>query len=141
MRIVYKYDCENVLWNSVPELLNKVNMAATDVQTHRLSFEASQEVVFVYHEDKLIGLGRAISDRVRQAAIYDVAVDPEYQGLGIGKEIVMHIIKCLPGCNIILYASPGKEDFYRKLGFKKMKTGMVVFANRERMDDYDFVEP
>jgi hypothetical protein len=35
----------------------------------------------------------------------------------------------LPGCNVILYASPGKEDFYRKLGLRRMKTGMARFQN------------
>jgi hypothetical protein len=45
-----------------------------------------------------------------------------------------------PNCNFILYASPGKEEFYKKFGFKKMRTGMVLFANRERMTDTDFIE-
>ena len=30
---------------------------------------------------------------------------------------------------IILYAVPGKEPFYRKLGFKRMTTAMAIFAN------------
>lgn len=30
---------------------------------------------------------------------------------------------------IILYAVPGKEPFYRKLGFKRRNTAMAIFAD------------
>jgi hypothetical protein len=35
---------------------------------------------------------------------------------------------------------PGKEDFYRKLGFRKMQTGMAVFKNAENMKLRGFTE-
>jgi len=31
---------------------------------------------------------------------------------------------------IILYAVPGKETFYRKFGFKRMRTAMAIFENQ-----------
>ena len=33
---------------------------------------------------------------------------------------------------IILYAVPGKEPFYRKFGFLRMKTAMAIFANQRQ---------
>jgi len=39
-----------------------------------------------------------------------------------------------------LYAAPGKERFYEKLGFRRMKTGMALFLNRERMQMKGFTE-
>jgi ribosomal protein S18 acetylase RimI-like enzyme len=68
-----------------------------------------------------------------QAAIYDVAILPEYQRQGIGKIIISTITDALPGCNFILYASPGKEEFYQKLNFRRMKTGMALFVKAEAM--------
>lgn len=127
MNIRYQYNCNNISWEKVPLLLKEVGMSYTDIETHRISFESSEEVVFVFDGEQLIAFGRAISDRVRQAAIYDVAVNPNYQGKRIGKEIVEQLMNRLPNCSFILYASPGKEDFYRKLKFKKMKTGMIYF--------------
>jgi GNAT superfamily N-acetyltransferase len=60
-----------------------------------------------------------------------VAVHPSHQGLGIGKEIVSKLITLSSGHKkIILYAVPGKEDFYRKLGFKRMATAMAIFENQ-----------
>jgi len=39
-----------------------------------------------------------------------------------------------------LYASPGKEGFYEKQGFRKMKTGMACFIHREAMSERGFTE-
>jgi len=33
---------------------------------------------------------------------------------------------------IILYAVPGKEPFYRKFGFMRMKTAMGIFENPQQ---------
>jgi hypothetical protein len=33
---------------------------------------------------------------------------------------------------IILYAAPGKDGFYLKLGFKRMLTAMAIFENQAR---------
>jgi len=39
---------------------------------------------------------------------------PEYHGKGIGKEIMKELCDQLPVENIILYAVPGREEFYKK---------------------------
>ena len=140
MELTYQKDCANIDWERVPELLNKVGMSSVDANKHRISFENSYAVVFVFDEKKMIGLGRSISDGVRQTALYDIAIDPTYQGYGIGRKVVDILLNATPDCNFILYASPGKEDFYRKLGFKKMKTGMMIFADSKRMEDGVFVD-
>ncbi len=41
---------------------------------------------------------------------------------------------------IILYANPGKESFYRKLGFKRMRTAMAVFRGQERAIETGLVD-
>jgi predicted N-acetyltransferase YhbS len=88
----------------------------------------------------LIGFGRALSDGVYQAALYDVAVLPEFQGKGVGTAIVKNILDRLASCNVILYASPGKEAFYRALGFRQLKTGMALFKHAEKMAAKGFSE-
>ncbi len=88
----------------------------------------------------MIGFGRAISDGAYQAAIYDVAVNPEFQKKGLGNIIIENILERLPECNIILYASPGKEGFYIKNDFRKMKTGMALFTNAQTMSEKGFTE-
>jgi GNAT superfamily N-acetyltransferase len=77
---------------------------------------------------------------VYQADIYDVAVVPKYQGQGIGSTIIQHILRNVPNCNVILYAAPGKEHFYSNLGFRTMKTGMVLFQHPEWMSEKGFTD-
>ena len=140
MNIYIKKDCSNINWSEVRHIIRIVGMSYVDEEIHRKSFENSHTVIFIFDDKKLIGFGRAISDGVRQAAIYDVAILPEYQGIGIGKLIIENIINDNPTCNFILYASPGKEGFYESLGFKKLKTGMGLFVNMERMKSRNFIE-
>ncbi len=140
MKIDVKQDCTGVDWKTVSETLKSVGMAYYEPDEHRKAFEASHTTVFVYHDDRLIGFGRAISDGVYQAAIYDCAVLPEFQGEGIGKIIMDKILSQLSHCNVILYASPGKEGFYETHGFRKMKTGMAYFKQSESMRDRGFTE-
>ena len=131
-------DCDGVDWQKIADSLKKVGMAYHAPAVHKKAFEASHTKVFIYEESQLIGFGRAISDGQYQGAIYDVAVLPEAQGKGVGKIIVQTILDRLPNCNIILYATPGKEGFYQKFGFGKMKTGMALFTTPQAMDKFTY---
>lgn len=126
-------NCKSIDWQNVRDILKNVGMGYYEPDLHKKAFENSHAVVFVFSEDKMIGFGRAISDGAYQAAIYDIAILPEYQNQGIGKIIMNQIMKKISNCNTILYASPGKEGFYKKLGFSFMKTGMALFLNPEKM--------
>jgi GNAT superfamily N-acetyltransferase len=140
MKVDVKQDCIGVDWKAVSETLECVGMAYYEPDVHRKAFEASHTTLFVYHDDRLIGFGRAISDGAYQAAVYDCAVLPEFQGKGIGKVIMNKILSQLSHCNIILYSTPGKEGFYQTLGFRKMKTGMAHFKKGESMREHGFTE-
>ena len=136
----FQSDCSDINWELVPEILKAAGMSFREAEIHRKAFSGSASVVFVYDNLQLIGFGRAISDGILQAAIYDVAVLPSYQRLGIGKQIIEKIVDSLPGCSFILYASPGKEPFYEKLKFRKMKTGMALFVKADVMSARGFTE-
>jgi len=92
MGVDVKQDCAEVDWKAVSETLKRVGMAYYEPDMHRKAFEASHTTVFVYHAGQLIGFGRAISDGAYQAAIYDCAVLPEFQGKGIGTTILKNIL-------------------------------------------------
>lgn len=86
---------------------------------------------FVSDNGKLVGVGRVLADGVDCAYICDIAVLPSHQGTGLGRQIVGHLVELSRGHRkIILYAVPGKEGFYRKLGFKRMTTAMAIFDDQ-----------
>lgn len=135
-----RFDCNGVNWQLVADTLQEVGMAHYAPEVHQQAFEASHTVVFLYHNQQMIGFGRAISDGVYQAAVYDVAVLPQYQGHGLGRTIMQAILARVSHCNVILYASIGKEPFYRSLGFRLMKTGMALFKQVDRMAAKGFTD-
>jgi len=140
MSLRISHDCSVVDWTLVTDMLKRVGMASHSPEIHAKAFMASHTAVFVYDADALVGFGRAISDGAYQAAVYDCAVLPEYQGRKIGAMIMNRIMERVKGCAVILYAAPGKEGFYRKLGFRRMKTGMALFNNQDSMRERGFTE-
>lgn len=48
--------------------------------------------------ETLIGLARATSDHAFNATIWDVLVDPEYQGQGLGKALVEQMVGAAVSC-------------------------------------------
>ncbi len=105
MKLEVVYDCSEADWKTVAETLKRVGMSYFAQEVHRRAFEASDTVVFVYRGGRLIGFGRALSDGEYQAAVYDVAVVPEFQRQGVGRIIMQKILERTAGCNVILYAS------------------------------------
>jgi len=75
-------------------------------------------------------------DRARQgnvwmhafnATIWDVPVDPDYQGQGLGKALVEHMVRSLLRrdiTNITLFADSKVVEFYRQLGFEADPEGI-----------------
>lgn len=126
-------------WAVVRDTLKSVNMGWHEPEQHQRAFENSYAVVFVFDGEQLIGFGRAISDGAYQAGVYDVAVVSEWQGKGIGKTIMELLLEELAGCNVLLYATPGKELFYEKLGFSRTQTGMAKFLDPEKMRSRGFI--
>ena len=73
---------------------------------------------------KIIGMGRALSDGVSDAYIQDVIVLPGYRKRGIATEIIKSLVAVCLESNvswIALVAEPGTGEFYKELGFKRMK--------------------
>ncbi|KAJ6708481.1 LEUCINE-RICH REPEAT PROTEIN KINASE FAMILY PROTEIN [Salix viminalis] len=78
-------------------------------------------------QKKLIGMARATSDHAFNATIWDVLVDPSYQGQGLGKTLVEKLIRALLQRdigNITLFADSQVVEFYQNLGFEPDPEGI-----------------
>ena len=103
----------------------------------RQVFEASDIKVLVKVNNRIVGLGRAISDGIFNAAIYDIVVHKDFQNKGIARQIVNHILEQLKGVSCVhIISTTGNEEFYRKQGFRKVKTGMARYLNSELHNEY-----
>lgn len=134
MELTWSFDQTKINWDELSKLYEIAPLGTKSPDLLKLVFSNSKLKCFVYHENVLIGAGRGLADGKDCSYLCDIAVHPEYQGLGLGKEIVQKLVKLSEGHKkIILYANPGKEGFYAKLGFKKMNTAMAIFQNEAEM--------
>ena len=79
--------------------------------------------VIARYQNRIVGMGRSISDGVSDAYIQDVTVDKDFRRQGIGEAIIHRIVQYLFEHGIrwvALISEPGAEDFYQQLGFMKM---------------------
>jgi GNAT superfamily N-acetyltransferase len=102
---------ESTGWNAV----YKANQTELDQ-----ALKGSWYVISAYDKDKLVGIGRVVSDGVLYAMIYDMIVKPSHQGKGIGTAILKKLTdRCKKNHlrNIQLFSAKGKVPFYSKRGF------------------------
>ena len=92
----WQWTCDGVDWGEVEALFAAVELGGRKGDKLRRAFLASQVVCFVYDDDILIGVARALTDGEYHALIYDVAVHPDYQRAGIGSEMMAHLLERLP---------------------------------------------
>lgn len=137
----YTYDINNIDWDELSHLYKIAPLGDKKPQDLKTAFENSMYKCFIYDGDKLIGAGRAVADGIDVSYICDLAIDPKYQAQGLGKKIMEKLMEFSKGYSkIILFASVGKEDFYKKLGFSKMNTAMAIFKNQDKVREIGLIE-
>lgn len=68
-------------------------------------------------DGKLVGFLRGLSDNCYRCFVADLAVAKDFQGKGIGREIITFTRDLTPGARIFLFSAEDAEGFYKKLGF------------------------
>jgi ribosomal protein S18 acetylase RimI-like enzyme len=141
MEINWIFDQETIDWHELSNLYRIAPLGDKKPEALEIAFSNSRFKCFVFDNEKLIGAGRALADGIDCSYLCDVAVHPDYQGLGLGKEIINKLKELSAGHKkIILYANPGKEGFYKKLGFLRMRTAMAIFQNQVRAIETGLVD-
>jgi N-acetylglutamate synthase-like GNAT family acetyltransferase len=133
VNLKWQTSLDGVSWIELCDLYRIAPLGEKDPVELETSFSNSMYKFFAYQDGKLVGVGRALADGADCSYICDVAVHPDFQGTGLGKEIISRLTKASQGHKkIILYAVPGKEAFYNKFGFRRMTTAMAIFADQDK---------
>lgn len=124
-------DITTVDWHELEALYHAAPLGRKQSSELAIAFGNSRFRCFVRQEGKLVAVGRALADGVDCSYICDVAVLPSHQSTGLGKAVVEELMRLSKDHKkIILYSVPGKEGFYRKLGFLRMLTAMAIFQDQ-----------
>lgn len=88
------------------------------IDNFNTGFINSTFVFSAWVEGRLVGCVRVLSDLHFRSVIYDLAVLPEFQHKGIGKELVQRCINECKNSEWLVQTDMAK-GFYEKLGFKE----------------------
>lgn len=81
---------------------------------------SSHSLYTAWDGDKLVGLGNAISDGHLVVYYPHLLVHPEYQGMGIGNQLVEKMQEKYKGFHMqVLTADGNTVEFYKKIGFQR----------------------
>lgn len=94
-------------------------------------FAAPCLVFSAWDEEKLVGISRSLTDYAYCCYLSDLAVDKEYQGYGIGQELVQRT-KALIGdeVSLILLSAPDAVSYYPQIGFELTNNAYLIKRKR-----------
>ena len=126
------YEQTDIDWEELSELYRRAPLGEKPPGALVTTFSNSLYQCFVFAGERMVGAGRALADGLDCAYLADVAVLPEHQGQGLGKAIIDRLVQLAAGHKkIILYANPGTEGFYARLGFLPMNTAMAIWNDQQ----------
>ena len=131
MDIRYQRHLDGVDWAEMKEAVaaDDFDNGRTPEQL-RLSFTNSYASCIAYHEGKIIGTARLLSDGVCNAYIVDVWTMRRYRHRGIATRMMETLLGELPGQHVYLFTSRETMPFYQKLGFVPQGVGMSRVVGR-----------
>ena len=126
MKIEFNSNIETVDWLGVAKIFSLVGWGNKDPDEIKTAFEKSSFIRFAYADDNLVGFGRTVDDGKYYAIIVDLVIHPDFQGKGIGKNILLYLKNSLESYTFTtLIFSTGKDGFYEKQGWKRQVTSFI----------------
>jgi aralkylamine N-acetyltransferase len=99
---------ESVNWHELAVVFERAPLGQHVAEILRQTFQNSSVRCFVYENSAIIGAGRALTDFINWAVIFDVVLVPEHQGFGHGRAIVQSLVEQSKARNVMLHSAPGQ---------------------------------
>ncbi len=121
MEIMYRQDAIP----SAEQIIELYGLAGLPRPIHDLYrikkiYANSNLVITAWHDQKLVGVARSITDFAWSCYLADLAIHPEFQKSGIGTQLIQ-LTKSAVGDEtmVLLLSVPTAIDYYPKVGFTK----------------------
>ena len=79
-----------------------------------------------WSQGTLVGSVRLLTDGYFYATIPEILVAPEYQGRGIGEELMRRIVALAPKGKVAFAAQPQSVGFFQRIGCEQRLTSFVA---------------
>ncbi len=89
-------------------------------------------VISAWQGKRIVGFGRATSDGIYRAVLWDVIVPRDLQGRGIGKIIVEALLnaKKIQAVERVYLMTSNSADFYNQFQFRKVETQSLLLLEQ-----------
>lgn len=133
MSITYTFKTDQLTKDNIQQLFLSVEWeSASHPNDLYNAILNSHSVATAWDNGRLIGLANAMSDGSMTVYFHYVLTDPDYQGQGVGKEIMKMMLEKYETMRTkVLVSYPKAVGFYESLGFEpeESSTPMYVFSN------------
>ena len=91
----------------------------------------SNVIITLWKKDKLVGFGRATTDQVYRAVLWDIVISKDLQRVGLGKVIVEELLKNkkVNSAERVYLMTTDSKEFYKQLGFKVNTDQSLMMLN------------
>lgn len=99
-----------------------LNHPVSDPQKVWRMFEEASLVFSAWYEGRLVGIARVLSDGVLYSVLCDLAVEPDVQGLGIGRRLADAVLDRFKDTQIVLIGTGNRasaQRLYERYGFSR----------------------
>ena len=88
----------------------------------------SSSVITLWQKNRLIGFGRATSDSIYRAVLWDIVIVKDQQNSGLGKLLVNSLLSSKPLKEVekIYLMTTNSQDFYKTCHFEEIKTQSLL---------------
>jgi GNAT superfamily N-acetyltransferase len=94
-----------------------------DVARIARMYAASNVVLTAWEGEELVGILRGWTDNAYDGYVCDLAIHPDYQKRGVGRELLRVAVEMDPQIQWVLRASKIAADYYGHIGWQKIENG------------------
>ena len=97
----------------------------------RKCLAGSDVIVSIWVDKEIVGFGRALSDGIYRAVLWDIVIDNNHQGKGYGKIIVQTLLASskVKHAKKIYLMTTNKKLFYSQLDFKEVSSQSLLIRD------------
>ena len=98
----------------------------------RQMLKGSQVIVSLWRGKRMVGFGRASSDGIYRAVLWDVVVAGDLQGRGLGRRVVEALLASpkLREVERVYLMTTNSGGFYRQMGFRDADPQLLMVLRR-----------
>ena len=93
----------------------------------------SEAAVSAWQGQRLVGFGRATSDGIYRAVLWDVVVIRDLEGQGLGRKLVETLLMAAPVASAerVYLMTTNSQGFYERLGFREVVTQKLMLKSEQ----------